>query len=72
LQFIFVYFQLLQIFESNAEYLGPNTFKEFALPALKDICFKVKSKLQEQKLEAVPMVRFSYTDLMLMVSTVTK
>merc|ERR1711872_908436 len=34
--------QLLQVFESNAEYLGPEMFDKFCLPYLTKICSQVK------------------------------
>jgi uroporphyrinogen decarboxylase len=51
--------QMLQVFESNAEYLGPETFKEFALPCIKDINKDVKQKLKDRNIEAVPMTIFA-------------
>jgi len=50
--------ELLQIFESNAEYLTPGLFEKFALPYLCQICDKVKAKLAEEKLTVVPMTVF--------------
>ncbi|GLH08228.1 Uroporphyrinogen decarboxylase [Gryllus bimaculatus] len=50
--------QLLQVFESNAEYLGRELFLEFCLPVLQDICSKVKSKLKAKSLD-VPMTIFA-------------
>ncbi|GFT85416.1 uroporphyrinogen decarboxylase [Nephila pilipes] len=51
--------QLLQVFESNAEYLGPKQFSTFALPYLKEIKFRVNQKAQEQNLPKVPMILFA-------------
>jgi len=51
--------QLLQVFESNAEYLGAEQFNTFALPYLEKICKDVKSKLADEKLEVVPMTVFA-------------
>nr|BAN21087.1 uroporphyrinogen decarboxylase [Riptortus pedestris] len=48
--------QLLQVFESNAEYLGPELFNEFALPCIRDISEKVKRELGDDK---VPMTIFA-------------
>lgn len=45
---------MLQVFESHAEYLGPDQFTEFALPYLKQIQERVRSKV------TVPMVNISY------------
>lgn len=44
------------MFESNAEYLGPNMFKKFALPTLIDINKRVKEEVKKRNLESVPMV----------------
>ena len=43
----------LQVFESNAEYLGPEQFNIFALPYLIKICQGVKSTLESENLEQV-------------------
>lgn len=51
--------QLLQVFESNAEYLGPEQFRTFALPYLLQINKEVKSKLVQEGLEVVPMTVFA-------------
>ena len=51
--------QLLQVFESNAEYLGAREFKEFALPTLVDINKRVKERLAGEGLEVVPMTVFA-------------
>ena len=51
--------QLLQVFESNAEYLGEEQFNTFALPYLVTICADVKSKLESEKLNLVPMTVFA-------------
>lgn len=51
--------QLLQIFESNAECLGPNQFNTFALPYLKEIKLCVNQRVQEQNLPKVPMILFA-------------
>lgn len=48
--------QALQVFESHAGILGPNEFKEFSLPYLRDIACRVKEKLKEAG-QDVPMVR---------------
>ena len=53
--------QMLQVFESHAEYLGKDLFDEFALPYLRQIAQKVKAKLAEQGLDVVPMVSFVYS-----------
>uniref|UniRef100_A0A1B6CFN1 Uroporphyrinogen decarboxylase n=2 Tax=Clastoptera arizonana TaxID=38151 RepID=A0A1B6CFN1_9HEMI len=51
--------QLLQVFESSAEYLGPELFKSYALPCLVDICRKVKDKIKEKSLGTIPMTIFA-------------
>ena len=51
--------QLLQVFESNAEYLGPVEFSKFALPCLIDINRRVKEKLVTEGLDLVPMTVFA-------------
>lgn len=51
--------QMLQVFESHAEYLTNDLFKEFSLPYLNQICCKVKTKLQAQGIEPVPMTVFA-------------
>ena len=48
--------QMLQVFESHAEYLGKDMFDEFALPYLRQIAQNVKVKLADQGLDIVPMV----------------
>ena len=50
--------QMLQVFESNAEYLDLRLFKEFCVPYLKEIAGKVKEKLAAELLPVVPMVSF--------------
>lgn len=51
--------QLLQIFESNAEYLTLDLFKEFAYPYITRICLQVKQRLKRIGLEKkVPIIFF--------------
>ncbi|KAK9498379.1 hypothetical protein O3M35_003025 [Rhynocoris fuscipes] len=50
--------QLLQVFESNAEYLGPELFIKFALPCIARICQSVKEKLKQENLD-IPMTIFA-------------
>ena len=52
--------QMLQVFESHAEHLGQDLFDKFCLPFLSQICSKVKTKLKDSGLEAVPMVSNFY------------
>ena len=51
--------QLLQVFESNAEYLGPAEFDTFALPYLTRINKEVKELLAKEGLPTVPMTVFA-------------
>ena len=48
--------QMLQVFESHAEHLGPDLFAKFCVPYLSQICDKVKEKLGK---DAVPMTVFA-------------
>ena len=56
--------QLLQVFESNAEYLGPVEFSKFALPCLIEINRRVKDKLVAEGLDIVPMTVFAKVTLL--------
>lgn len=51
--------QLLQVFESNAEYLGSKEFQTFALPGLLEINSSVREKLASEGLATVPMTVFA-------------
>ncbi|XP_061488789.1 uroporphyrinogen decarboxylase isoform X5 [Rhineura floridana] len=51
--------QALQLFESHAGHLGPEQFAEFALPSIRSIAKRVKNKLLEDALPAVPMIIFA-------------
>ncbi|XP_068098630.1 uroporphyrinogen decarboxylase [Hyperolius riggenbachi] len=51
--------QALQVFESHAGCLGPKQFSEFALPYLRSIASRVKSKLKSDNMDAVPMIVFA-------------
>uniref|UniRef100_A0A8C8ST75 Uroporphyrinogen decarboxylase n=1 Tax=Pelusios castaneus TaxID=367368 RepID=A0A8C8ST75_9SAUR len=51
--------QALQVFESHAGHLGPEQFREFALPYIRDIAAGVKSRLQAEALPVVPMIVFA-------------
>ena len=51
--------QLLQVFESNAEYLGPSEFDTFALPYLVRINKEVKELIAKEGLPTVPMTVFA-------------
>lgn len=48
--------QMLQVFESNAEYLNFALFEEFSLPYLVRIVTEVRAALKEKGLPNVPMV----------------
>ena len=48
--------QMLQVFESHAEYLGPEMFSKFCTPYLSQIAKGVKAKLRADGIEPVPMV----------------
>ncbi|XP_069940062.1 uroporphyrinogen decarboxylase isoform X1 [Cherax quadricarinatus] len=50
--------QVLQVFESHAEHLGPYLFQEFALPYLKQICDEVKEGVIKLGLPDIPMIVF--------------
>ncbi|KAK7075469.1 hypothetical protein SK128_004175 [Halocaridina rubra] len=51
-------FQILQVFESHAEHLGPQLFREFALPYLKQICEEVKADVKKAGFDDIPMIVF--------------
>ncbi|XP_046984850.1 uroporphyrinogen decarboxylase [Schistocerca americana] len=51
--------QLLQLFESNAEYLGPDLFCKFALPYIRDICKRVKTGCASVGVGNIPMTIFA-------------
>ena len=51
--------QLLQVFESNAEHLGPHQFEVFALPYLTTIQREVRRKTAAEGLAEVPMTVFA-------------
>lgn len=50
--------QLLQLFESNAEYLNLDLFKAFAYPCIIKICSQVKERLKILKID-VPIIVFA-------------
>jgi len=51
--------QLLQLFESHAEFLGPESFNEFCFRYIKQIYDRVVKKLKEKEIEQVPMIIFA-------------
>ena len=48
--------QMLQVFESNAEFLTEELFRKFSLPYLGEIAKRVKERLRKENIEPVPMV----------------
>lgn len=51
--------QLLQLFESNAEYLNLEMFTKFAYPRLMKICKDVKQRLADLGITRVPLIVFA-------------
>lgn len=51
--------QVLQIFDSNAEYLNLDLFKEFSYPYLTQICHQVKERLSSLAIGRVPIIVFA-------------
>lgn len=51
--------QIVQLFDSNAEYLNKALYTKFCLPYLKKISQEVRNKLKEKNLNEVPMVLFA-------------
>ncbi|GIY06901.1 uroporphyrinogen decarboxylase [Caerostris darwini] len=51
--------QLLQVFESNAEYLGPSLFDKFSLAYLTRIKQQVCERVKAENLPKVPMILFA-------------
>jgi len=51
--------QMLQVFESSAEHLGPELFKCYALPYIKQISLCVKSQIKAKGLDDIPMTVFA-------------
>ena len=51
--------QLLQIFESNAEYLSRELFQEFAYPQIIRICTHVKERLRAMGIVRLPLIVFA-------------
>lgn len=49
--------QILQVFDSSAEYLNNNLYQIFGLPYLKKIRYQVKENIKQQNLDDVPMVK---------------
>ncbi|XP_056646822.1 uroporphyrinogen decarboxylase [Diorhabda sublineata] len=51
--------QIVQVFDSSAEYLNNSLYAKFCLPYLKKIATEIKSKLKDKNLEQVPLVLFA-------------
>nr|XP_023026077.1 uroporphyrinogen decarboxylase-like [Leptinotarsa decemlineata] len=51
--------QIVQLFDSNAEYLNKNLYIKFGLPYLKKISEGIRTKLKTLNVELVPLVLFS-------------
>lgn len=51
--------QMLQVFESSADYLDKKRFAEVSLPYVRKIRDQLRKKLQEQSIETVPMVLYA-------------
>lgn len=51
--------QMLQIFESNAGFLGPQQFDEFSLPYLTKISNNLRENLRKEELPEVPLIVFA-------------
>ncbi|XP_031343332.1 uroporphyrinogen decarboxylase-like [Photinus pyralis] len=51
--------QILQLFDTSAEYLNKSLYKVYGLPYLKRIRQEVKDKLKQRNLEDVPVVLFA-------------
>lgn len=51
--------QMLQVFDSWASELGPDEFKQFSMPYLKQIAQKLPKRLEELGLEKVPLTVFA-------------
>jgi uroporphyrinogen decarboxylase len=51
--------QILQVFDSWAGEMGPQEFKEFALPELRWIATELRKALKSKNLEVVPLVVFA-------------
>lgn len=51
--------QLIQVFDSSAEYLNINLYKKFCLPYLKQISLGIRNQITKMKLEQVPLVLFA-------------
>lgn len=51
--------QILQVFESSADYIDKEQFAEVSLPYVRKIRDQLRKRLQDQSIEPVPMVLFA-------------
>lgn len=51
--------QMLQVFESSADYISKEQFAEVSLPYVRQIRERLRARLEEQSIDAVPMVIFA-------------
>lgn len=51
--------QMLQVFESSADYISKEQFAEVSLPYVRQIRDRLRERLQQQSIEPVPMVIFA-------------
>lgn len=51
--------QVIQLFESSADYIDKKTFVEVSLPYVRKIRDKLRKRLQDQSFEPVPMILFA-------------
>lgn len=51
--------QILQVFDSNAEYLNKSLYQEFGLPYLKKISEGIRKKVEDLDIQQVPLVGFT-------------
>lgn len=51
--------QIVQVFDSSAEYLSQNLYRKFGLPYLKTIAEGIRAKVKKMKMEQVPLVLFA-------------
>jgi len=56
--FALLLFKLLQVFESNGNYLDDELFLDYSFPYLKRISERVRERLVEANVTPVPMVRY--------------
>lgn len=55
--------QIVQVFDSNAEYLNKSLYHEFGLPYLKKISEGIQKKVDDLKLERVPLVSLLFSSI---------